>query len=220
MDREKIEKTKVDFSVQPMLDAREKTQKAVSLIAARVVPGMLEEEGRELADQILSELGSNKRWHRSWVRFGENTLKHYGIPSTPNVRLKENDIFFLDVGPIWNGYEADFGQTFTVGNNLEMDACVNAARELFDRVKAYWENSSPSGHELYRYAAQEAESIGYPLHLEQANGHRLGDFPHAIHYKGSIASLEFSPSRHLWVLEIQIKHPRLPFGAFVEDLLV
>jgi hypothetical protein len=53
-----------------------------------------------------------------------------------------------------------------------------------------------------------------------APGHRLGDFPHAVHKAGKLAVAEFQPSSGLWVLEIQIRHPELPIGAFYEDLLL
>jgi len=215
-----IEKTKPDFSIEGILFARQKTQEATRLIASQIVPGMLEEDGQALAREVLSHLGTTKLWHRSWIRFGENTLKHYGLPSEPNVRLKENDIFFIDLGPIWNGYEGDAGMTFTVGENAQMKECCIAAKTLFETVKARWEAQDLSGEKLYRFAVNEADKLGFPLHLQEANGHRLGDFPHSIHYKGSIASVPFSPSRYLWVLEIQIRHPQLPFGAFIEDLLV
>jgi Xaa-Pro aminopeptidase len=220
LDQTQIEKTKPDFSTEGMLFAREKTQEAIQLIASQIFPGMLEEEAQTLARDTLAELGTTKLWHRSWIRFGENTLKHYGLPSTPNVRLKENDIFFIDLGPIWNGYEGDAGMTFTRGDNTEMKDCLLAAQTIFEAVKKRWEPQDLSGGELYRFAANEALKLGFPLHLEEANGHRLGDFPHSIHYKGAMASVPFSPSRHLWVLEIQIKHPELPFGAFIEDLLI
>ena len=52
------------------------------------------------------------------------------------------------------------------------------------------------------------------------NGHRLADFPHAALYKGPLAEAAFTPSAGLWMLEIQIRHPELPYSAFFEDLLL
>jgi hypothetical protein len=34
-----------------------------------------------------------------------------------------------------------------------------------------------------------------------------------------MAGVDFKPSACAWMLEIQIRHPELAFGAFYEDLL-
>ena len=52
------------------------------------------------------------------------------------------------------------------------------------------------------------------------SGHRLSDFPHVAIYEGPLADVEFSPSRLIWVLEIHIRHPEKPYGAFFEDMLL
>ena len=52
------------------------------------------------------------------------------------------------------------------------------------------------------------------------SGHRLSDFPHSAIYDGPMATLDFTPSPLLWVLEIHIRHPTKPFGAFFEDMLL
>ena len=52
------------------------------------------------------------------------------------------------------------------------------------------------------------------------SGHGLADFPHAALHKGALAETPFTPSAGLWMLEIQIRHPKRPFSAFFEDLLL
>src|ERR1700689_5016459 len=52
------------------------------------------------------------------------------------------------------------------------------------------------------------------------SGPRLGDFPHEAHYDGSLADADIRPNPNLWVLEMAIRHPTRPFGAFYEDLLL
>jgi hypothetical protein len=51
-------------------------------------------------------------------------------------------------------------------------------------------------------------------------GHRLADFPHPAIHKGTLATTNYTPKTDLWVLEVQIRHPTRPFGAFFEDLLL
>ena len=50
-------------------------------------------------------------------------------------------------------------------------------------------------------------------------GHRVGDFPHAVHKPPALGAIGHVPAGDLWILEIQIRHPSRPFGAFHEDLL-
>jgi Xaa-Pro aminopeptidase len=215
-----IEETGAGFNVQAMVQAREMTISALKKISSLIHPGMLESEAVELAEITLREMGSTKKWHRTWVRFGVNTLLPYGMLSKPGTRLQENDIFFLDLGPIWDGFEGDAGATFVTGKNIEMKKCAEDAENIYKIVAQYWVTEKVSGQELYLFAQAKAESLGWKMSLNEANGHRLSEFPHALHHKGSIADLNFRPSPHLWVLEIQIRHPSLPFGAFYEDLLV
>lgn len=60
--------------------------------------------------------------------------------------------------------------------------------------------------------------MGWQLNLD-IKGHRVSDFPHAIHRGGDLGDFEHCPNAGLWILEIQIAHPNKPYGAFYEDLL-
>ncbi len=130
----------------------------------------------------------------------------------------ENDIFFIDMGAVWQGHEGDAGATFTTGTDPDMIACANAAKALFDRVQARCKNDQVIGLELYRYAEAQAQAMGWQLNLD-IKGHRVSDFPHAIHRGGNLGDFEHYPNAGLWILEIQIAHPSKPYGAFYEDLL-
>jgi len=52
-----------------------------------------------------------------------------------------------------------------------------------------------------------------------SDGHRIGDFPHHVFFKGAIIECEESLLPNAWILEIQLDHPKLKFGAFYEDIL-
>jgi len=219
MDQTLIEKTGPRFDPELLLAAREKTFRAVNAIAARVRVGMREEDAYEAAKKVLDELGAEKNWHRPWIRFGPNTLKAYGVLSEPGVILGPDDIFFVDIGPVWDGYEGDGGDTFTTGRDPDKARCAADARDLHREVANLWKRERPTGEKLYAFAAERARALGWVLGLQEANGHRLSDFPHAVHYRGGLAEVDFVPSPCAWMLEIQIRHPTAPFGAFYEDLL-
>jgi hypothetical protein len=119
---------------------------------------------------------------------------------------------------VFDGHEGDVGDTFVVGNAPERQACADAARPLFKEVADAWRTQGWSGRALYEFAHARAEAMGWRFN-HAIKGHRLGDFPHAVHKGGDMAALEDRPSGGLWMLEIQIAHPTEPFGAFHEDLL-
>ena len=133
--------------------------------------------------------------------------------------LARDDVWFIDVGPLWRNHECDYAETFAVGDDPERHRLVRDVRAIFDRTSRHWREARATGAELYRFAAAEAESRGWQLDLEMA-GHRLGEYPHAVFHDGLLAHAEFTPSAGLWMLEIQIRHPDRPYSAFFEDLLL
>lgn len=206
------------YNVEGFLKIQAETIKALHEIAAQFKPGMLEEEGYELAKKYLADQGFEKNWHRPYVRFGENTSLMYGKPSKPGIRLGENDIFYLDIGPVKGTFEGDAGDTFLTGSNPEMQRCIDDTRALFKETARVWRAEKLSGQALYECAATRASALGWELNSEW-NGHRIADFPHQLYFKGSLAALDFTPSGGLWILEIHLKDPKGRFGAFYEDLL-
>jgi Xaa-Pro aminopeptidase len=207
------------FSISAMIRARDLTFEAVEKIGAAIKPGMTEEEALDLAQQILEDLRMERLWHRNIIRFGESTLMTHRDFEQPNRVLGQNDIFFIDIGVVWEGHEGDSGDTFVVGDDTEMHACARAAREIWEDVAARWRTDRLSGAELYAYADAAAKAAGWRLNTS-IKGHRVCDFPHAIYRAGELGDFALCPSTGLWILEIQIAHPTRPFGGFYEDILI
>lgn len=208
-----------DFDPGKMIDARERTRAAIDAIAQGVAPGMAEEHAQAHARAVLKAMGLLRGWHGIKLRFGRNTLKTFSEASEPATVLSANDIFFIDIGPVWQGYEGDGGDTFVIGDDPDMRRAAIDVRAIFDTSRERWLADGLSGADLYRFASTEAERRGWRLNLDMS-GHRLSDFPHAVKHDGALIDSGFSPSPGLWVLEIQIRHPERPFGAFFEDLLL
>jgi len=207
------------FSVEKMIRARDLTFDAVRRIAERITPGTTEGRGGEIAQEVLESMGMDRLWHRNVVRFGPGTLETFFGDFQPDYVLKDDDIFYVDLGAVWDGHEGDAGDTFTVGNDPEMKACAEAARTLWREVAGRWRDENLSGAGLYGYAVRQADAMGWRLNWE-VKGHRVSDFPHAIYKAGALGDFEKPPTTGLWILEIQIAHPTRPIGAFYEDLLV
>ena len=217
--RTAFEGTGEKFSLRQLLDVRARTRKAVHLIAEQVHVGMREEDAVAMARATLTGLGMQRGWHKTLVRFGPNTTRNFSETSAEGTILRDDDIFFIDIGPIYEGTEGDAGDTFVVGANAGHHRAKREVRTVWDQVRDKWFSEGATGRELYEYAVNTAADLGWTLHLD-LTGHRLSDFPHSAHYDGTLAQVEFRPNPNLWVLEIVIVHPDWPFGAFYEDLLL
>jgi len=217
--REALEANGEGFTPSRLLDVRDRTRAALWEIAGRMAPGLSEEEARRVAADVLRDHGLRRGWHKVLVRFGPNTTLNFDDPSPEGTVLDEDDIFFVDIGPIYGGCEGDAGDTFTVGDDPDMHRAVTDVYGLWHQVRTEWALRATTGVDLYRLAEERAEALGWVLNLE-LTGHRLSSFPHSAHYDGTLSTVDFAPSDLLWVLEIQIKHPDRPFGAFFEDLLL
>ena len=214
-----IEGTTAKFNLETYLEARKMARKIILLTASQIDVGMTEEDGLKILDQLFENFGIEKKWHPHKFRIGTNTTKSFREKSEPGIKLAENDIYFIDIGPVINGHEADYGQTFTTGQNPENSLIQKSSRDVFNEVQTLWQEDGLIGSELYTKAQEIAESKGYTLNTKM-NGHRLGDFPHALYYKGSLQDFDRKPIENLWVLEILLKHKELNIGAFFEDILI
>ncbi len=197
-----------------MLEARRRTRAAVRDVARQVAPGMSEEEGLELARRTLRAHGFEQDWVEPYLRFGRNTLKKYAEPPDPGIVLAPDDVWFIDVGPLWRNHECDYAESFAVGGDPERHRIVRDVRAIFDRTSRHWREACATGVELYRFAAAEAESLGWQLDPEMA-GHRLGEYPHAVFHDGLLGNAEFTPSAGI----VDARNPDPPPGSSLQRLL-
>lgn len=207
------------FSTDLLLRARDKTLRVIELAAEQIRPGITEIQARELVQEIQSREGASKSWHPPQIRFGQNTVLPFGQKGKEAVVLAQNDIFFFDIGPIFSDHEGDVGRAFTVGADEEMKRCCADVETIWSEVRQHWLTSQASGEALYAFAQDRARARNWILSLQKANGHRIADFPHAARERRSIEGFAQRPAPNRWILEIQIRHPNRPFGAFYEDLL-
>jgi methionyl aminopeptidase len=214
-----LEATGERFAVQPFLEMRQRTRRAVNDIASRVKVGMVEEDARAMARDVLSDQGMRKGWHHIIVRFGPNTTKDFMEPSDKGIVLGSDDIFFVDIGPVYGEQEGDGGDTFVFGSDPDHHRAKVDVKVIWDDVRDRWFRDGLTGRDLYDYAEKKSAEKGWRLNRD-LSGHRLSEFPHSVHYDGAMAAVDFRPSPLLWVLEIAIIHPERKFGAFYEDLLL
>lgn len=206
------------FSLDKFLNARELTKKVVHQVQKRCFVGMSEKDGHEIIDDILNEYQCDKKWHPNKFRIGINTTKTFRAPSEEGIKLKENDLYFVDIGPVFDGHEGDYGETFVVGEDDSYLAISEASKKVFQSTRKVWLEESLTGEALYNFAKVEAQTLGYELN-DRMKGHRVGDFPHHLFYKGGMIETQETPADNLWVLEIHLISKCGTYGAFYEDIL-
>jgi Xaa-Pro aminopeptidase len=214
-----VERVGPSYSLARLLEVRQRTREAVGIISQRLDSGMTERDAKVLAQDTLSELGLRRGWHRTYVRCGTNTAKPPDEASDDAVLLGTNDIYFIDIGPVYDGIEGDAGDTFVLGDNPDHRRIQRDVHAIWWHVRQQWLDHGMTGQALYDLAAEASRHLGWVLDLT-LSGHRLSEFPHKAHYAGSLSEVDLVPAPGLWVLEIAIVHPDRRFGAFYEDVLV
>lgn len=212
------EKVGAAFSLDGILDARKRSMDALPQIAALMVPGMTTGEAIAIADKHLRTLGAAYNWHPTYVRFGPDTQCTSRQPVDRHRKLRADDIFTIDLGPVWDGYEGDYGDTFVMGSDPDHQRCTHAARDIFAQAQLAWKQGL-SGSALYDFAEGLAREHGCTL-VRDTGGHRVSDFPHALYGKHRLAEADFVPDDGIWVLEVQVRDLKRPIGAFFEDVLL
>ncbi len=177
---------------------------------------MSEHDARTMARDTPEEMGLRRGWHPTLVRFGPNTVRQFLDRDGGEVVLQSDDIFFIDVGPVYNDVEGDAGETFTTGHNTEYRRAASDVLEVWNEVRDAWFYENRSGRDLYSFAERACRERDWRLNLE-LTGHRISDYPHKAHFGGSMSNVDIVPSPDLWVLEIGLAHHDRTFGAFYED---
>lgn len=92
------------------------------LCADLLKPGERELDiNNKIFELTASRFGTRKHWHKRLVRTGENTI-HPIFVDTPDRVLLEDDIAFIDLGPVFGSLEADFARTYVIGERLSHKA--------------------------------------------------------------------------------------------------
>jgi Xaa-Pro aminopeptidase len=189
----------------------------LDVILAQLRPGVRESDIRQFALDVFAQHGMEKTWHPPYVRFGVHTLHTFMEKNHDDRVLEESDIAFVDIGIVLEGIEGDAGRTVVLGENPLYHALEKASESIFHDARAFWKRENPTGIALYEQIHTLAKKAGFDFVLDPA-GHLIGEYPHRG-WKRGINHFPESVEAGKWILEIQIRHPQLPVGAFFEDLL-
>lgn len=222
-----------DVRVRRLLDAQDKAAQLFDEIERRgmIRPGVAE---RQLSDEIHDLTGAmfgvRQHWHRRIVRAGPNTLQPFQ-ERPPDRTIAADDIVFLDLGPVFEEWEADFGRTFLLGDDPHKKAVRDALPRVWQAGRDYFAgHPDVTGAELFDavVAVARAEGFEWGSHIA---GHLIGEFAHkkiagpGIEWyimPGSDKPMRRTDPRGRtchWILEIHLVDRRRGFGGFYEQLL-
>jgi Xaa-Pro aminopeptidase len=219
---------------QNLIEAEEKAWqlfKAIEehgLITAGKSEKTLNAEIYKLAKELFR---IKKFWHKRIVRAGKNTLQPYN-ENPPDLILKADDILFLDFGPIFEEWEADFGRTFVIGNDpLKIKLRDDVEKAWYETREWFLQKEKLSGAELFEFTRTLAVKYGWTFGGEIA-GHLIGKFPHEMGLADGKFELYVHPENYIdmfapdqngnkrnWILEIHFVDKEKEIGGFFEQLL-
>jgi Xaa-Pro dipeptidase len=197
------------------------------LIRAGVLESQLNQDIYDLARQMF---GTSTYWHKRIVRAGRNTLAPYD-ENPPDLTVGEDDILFLDLGPVFEEWEADFGRTFVLGSDpVKLKLRDDIGKGFLEGKKYFHQHPDITADELYRQAQKLAHDFGWEYGGPIA-GHLIGQFPHE-RIPGDKVTLYVHPDnpnrmrdldaegqeRH-WIFEIHFVDRSRGMGGFYEELL-
>ena len=210
--------------------------KAKALFAAVLAEGMIR-AGRlesELSADIhalaRSRFGLRRHWHKRIARSGPNTLLGYR-DDPPDRALTADDIVYLDFGPVFEQWEADFGRTYALGDDPAKHRLIADLGTAFARGKELYRcTPGLSAGALYDFMAGLAPEYGWEFGASTA-GHLIGEFPHE-RAPGAARQLSIRHGNDLplrqrgvdggirhWILEVHFVDRARQIGGFYEELL-
>jgi Xaa-Pro dipeptidase len=232
-----LEMTVVERGVDPRRAALEAAEaRALAMFdaieaAGLVAPGRTEGEvARDIFTLAETQFSVAQHWHRQIVRTGANTLTT-ASDYPDELTIAADDTVYVDLGPVFEDWEADIGRTYAVGQDPERRRLAADLPRVFERVQNHYRASPDiTGAELYAFAQAAAEEAGWVFGGAIA-GHWVGEFPHN-RWPGERAFKAIWPQntapmripdhegrRRNWILEIHLVDRARTFGGFYERLL-
>ena len=219
---------------QQLILAEHKAKDLFNTVAARglIIAGKSE---AALCDEIVQiareDFGIENHWHKKIVRTGINTLQPF-IANPPDLVIQKDDIVFFDFHPIYQGWEADLGRTYVLGNDplkLKIKKHIEAA--WHEANAWYFKQNSLTGAAFFNYVTDLTKRYGYAFGNAIA-GHIINYYPHEQPDDPADLCLDVHPDNHTdilqldkhgnkrhWILELHFVDRVNNIGAFFEQLL-
>jgi Xaa-Pro aminopeptidase len=186
----------------------------------------------EIVQLAKDDFGVEDHWGKKIVRTGINTLQPYSS-NPPDLVIQEGDILFFDFHPVFEGWEADLGRTYVLGNDpLKLKIKKDIESAWHEANDWYFKQPHLTGAEYFNYVASLTKRYGYEFGNAIA-GHIIGRFPHEqpddpndlcldVHpdNPADIFELDKYGNKRHWMLELHFVDRANNIGAFFEQLLI
>jgi Xaa-Pro aminopeptidase len=223
----------MDSIARSLMAAQKKAQALFDEVVASgmIQPGKLESElTAEIHELAHARFGLRRHWHKRVARSGPNTLLTYHDEPADR-RIAADDIVYLDFGPVFDEWEADFGRTYALGSDPAQRRLIGDIAAAFHCGKQLYRLTPElTAGQLYDFVAGLAAPVGWEFGAPSA-GHLIGHFPHEVSRTdakrfsirhGNDLRLrepdENGLARH-WILEIHFIDRTNAIGGFFEELL-
>lgn len=219
--------------IESLQDAERKAHQLFDEVLDRglIIPGVgereLSDQIRDLADEMF---GTRRFWHKRIVRAGAHTMSPYE-DNPPDGVIGDDDILFLDFGPIFSDWEADFGRTYVLGDDPAKHRLADDLPRIWEAGRKYFaSHPDVTGAQLFSYVTGLMTEAGWEHPTEHA-GHLVGEFPHeriaGDKLESYITPANVHPMRRTdaagrdchWILEVHLVDRQRGFGGFYEQLL-
>lgn len=220
-------------AIEKLKDAEAKARQLFLEIETRniIAAGKTEKEiNTQVYDLAFELFGISKYWHKRIVRAGANTLRPYD-DNPPDLTLQQDDIIFLDFGPVFEDWEADLGRTYVIGNDPYKHKLKRDVEAAWYEIKEWFgQQKTLTASAFYQHIMNVTQKYGWEYGGQLA-GHLIGNFPHERVEPGN-HSLYVLPDNHNdmflpdangnqrhWILEIHFVDREKQIGGFFEQLL-
>jgi len=227
-----MEPARVDAVAQSLLAAQYKAEALFADVVASglIRPGKLESQlTADIYALAKKRFGVRRHWHKRVARAGPNTLMTYHDEPADR-RIGEDDIVYLDFGPVFEAWEADFGRTYALGRDPAKHRLIADLAVAFEAGRKLYQNTPAlTAGELYDFVSGLAAPRGWEFGAPTA-GHLIGHFPHETSSNPTRFSIrhgcqtllrepdDAGRQRH-WILEIHFIDRARQIGGFYEELL-
>jgi Xaa-Pro aminopeptidase len=224
----------MNYTKKKLFVAEQKAKELFNLVEQRglIIAGKTESQlCNEIVQIAKDEFGVEYHWGKKIVRTGINTLQPY-IGEAPDLIIKDDDILFFDFHPIFDGWEADLGRTYVLGNNALKQKIKQDVETAWHEANAwYFKQTKLTGAAFFKYACELAKQYGYEFGND-ISGHIIGKYPHEqpddpndycfdVHPNNltDILQLDKDGNPRHWMLELHFVDKKNNIGAFFEQLL-
>lgn len=220
---------------QKLVLAEQKAKELFDTVEKRglIVSGKTE---KQLCDEVIKiakdDFGVETHWGKKIVRTGINTLQPYSADPSDLI-IQEGDILFFDFHPVFEGWEADLGRTYVLGNDPLKQKIKKDVEAAWQEANTwYFQQTNLTGAGFFNYVNGLTKSYGYEFGNAIA-GHIVGPFPHEQPDDPNDLCLDVHPDNHAdillpdkfgnkrhWMLELHFVDRKNNIGAFFEQLLI